>query len=61
MKQKRKEKMKMQFTQEQRERIDKLLHESDEMQKQEGSKYYTTEEVWGAILEQYHRDIQSTI
>lgn len=51
----------MQFTKKERERIDRLLKESDEMQKQEGSRYYTTEEVWGAILEQYNRDIQNNI
>lgn len=51
----------MKFTKQERERIDKLLQESAEIQKQEGSRYYTTQEILGAIWEQYHRDIQNSI
>lgn len=51
----------MNFTDEERKIIDRLLEESDELQKQEGSKYYTSKEIWGALKEQYHKDIQSNI
>jgi len=51
----------MQFTEQEKEKIDRLLQESDEMQKREGSRYYTTQEILGAIWEQYHRDIQNSI
>ena len=48
----------MQFTDEEIERIDKLLAESDEEQKQNGNKLYTHDEVWGKFLgEQYYKTL----
>ena len=47
------------FTKEEREYIDKLVEEADEMQKQPGSRYYTMDEIWGELLEKFNKDIQS--
>jgi hypothetical protein len=49
----------MQFTAEERKIIDRLLEESDEMQRQPGSKYYTTEEVWETLMEVHNRNLQN--
>lgn len=51
----------MQFTDEERRIIDKLLEEGEEMQRQNGNKRYTLEEVWGELLEIYHRDLQNWV
>jgi len=40
----------MQFTKKEKERIDRLLEEAEEMQRQTGNKLYSHEEVWGPIL-----------
>jgi hypothetical protein len=40
----------MQFTDEERKIIDRLLEESDEEQRQNGNKLYSHEEVWGQLL-----------
>lgn len=47
----------MKFTEEQRKIIDKLLAEADEIQKLPDSRYYTVEEVWKELMEQYHKDL----
>ena len=49
----------MQFTDEERKIIDKLLAEGEEMQRQCGNRIYTTEEVWGELMEIYHKDLQN--
>lgn len=44
------------FTKKERERIDKLLEESDEEQRQNGNKLYSHDEVWGELLgEEYYK------
>ena len=46
------------FTKEEIERIDRLLEESDEEQRQNGNKLYTHDEVWGEILgEEYYKSL----
>lgn len=49
----------MKFTEEQRKIIDRLLQESDEMQKLPGSRYYTTEEIMQEIRELCNRNVQN--
>lgn len=44
----------MQFTKKERERIDSLLEEGREIQRQNGNRLYTDEEVWGEILGEYY-------
>ena len=51
----------MKFTDEQRKIIDRLLQESDEMQKLPGSRYYTTEEIRMQLRELYNRDVQNSL
>ena len=51
----------MKFTEEQRKIIDRLLEESDEMQKLPGSRYYTSEEIRMQLRELYNRDVQNSI
>jgi hypothetical protein len=51
----------MKFTAEERKIIDRLLEESDEMQRQPDSRYYTTEEVWETLMEVHNRIIHSNI
>lgn len=51
----------MQFTDEERKIIDKLLEEGEEMQRQCGNKRYTLEEVWGELMEIYHKDLQNWV
>ncbi|MBP3255790.1 MAG: hypothetical protein J6M60_04815 [Clostridia bacterium] len=41
----------MEFTEEQRKRIDALLAESDEEQKRNGNKTYTHEEAWKPVID----------
>ena len=44
------------FTKEEKERIDKLLKESDEEQRKNGNKLYSHDEVWGQLLgEKYYK------
>ena len=44
------------FTKEEKERIDRLLAESDEEQERNGNKLYSHDEVWGPILgEDYYK------
>ena len=44
------------FTKEERERIDRLLAESDEEQRKNGNKLYSHDEVWGQLLgEKYYK------
>ena len=44
------------FTKEERERIDRLLAESDEEQRKNGDKLYSHDEVWGQLLgEKYYK------
>ena len=45
----------MKFTAEERRIIDRLLEEGEEMQRQNGNRLYTEEEVWGAILEEHYK------
>ena len=46
------------FTEEEIERIDRLLAESDEEQMKNGNKLYTHDEVWGEILgEKYYKTL----
>lgn len=47
------------FTDKERARIDRLLEESEEMQRQNGNRLYTQEEVWGAIMEVHNRNLQN--
>lgn len=51
----------MKFTEKERKIIDRLLQESDEMQKLPGSRYYTTEEIRMQIRELYNRDVQNSM
>lgn len=51
----------MKFTEEQRKIIDRLLEESDEMQKLPGSRYYTSEEIRQGLKELYNRDVQNSL
>lgn len=53
----------MQLTLEDRKTIDRLLKEREKLIKKniniyEQKEYYTDEEVWGLILEQFYKDIQ---
>ena len=62
----RKVKKYMQLTLEDRETIERLLKEREELKKKnvniyEQKEYYTDEEVWGLILEQFYKDIQDYI
>ena len=46
------------FTKKEEERIDRLLAESDEEQRQNGNKLYSHAEVWGEILgEEYYKTL----
>ena len=47
------------FSPEERARIDRLLEEGEEYQKAHGNKTYTLDEVMGEIMEQYYKDIQN--
>ena len=38
------------FTKEEKQRINRLLEEGEEMQRQNGNKLYTDEEIWKPIL-----------
>jgi len=49
----------MQFTDEEMKIIDRLLEEGEEMQRQNGDKTYTLEEMWGAVLEHHYKVIQN--
>lgn len=56
----------MQLTLEDRKTIERLLKEREELKKKnvniyEQKEYYTDEEVWGLILEQFYKDIQDYI
>jgi hypothetical protein len=51
----------MQFTAEERKIIDRLLEESDEMQRQNDNRLYTEEEVWGALMEVHNRIVQNKL
>lgn len=62
----RKVKKYMQLTLEDRKTIERLLKEREELKKKnvniyEQKEYYTDEEVWGLILEQFYKDIQDYI
>lgn len=46
------------FTEEEKERINYLLEEGEEIQRQNGNKLYTDEEVWKPILgEKYYNEL----
>lgn len=46
------------FTKEEKQRINRLLEEGEEMQRQNGNKLYTDEEVWKPILgEEYYNEL----
>ncbi len=46
------------FTKKERERIDQLLKEGEEIQRQNGNRLYTDEEVWKPILgEKYYNEL----
>lgn len=52
----------MQFTKREREKINELLEESREVQRKNGNRLYTDEEVWGEILgENYYKEISYQI
>lgn len=52
----------MKFSEEEMEIIDKLLEEADEIQRQNGNRLYTDEEVWGPILgEIYYKELSNKI
>ena len=48
----------MKFTTEERKKIDRLLEEAKEYQKQNGNKTYTIEEVEKEVYEQYKRHLE---
>ena len=48
----------MKFTEEQRKRINRLLEEGEEYQRQTGNKTYTIEEVRNEILKQYYKHLE---
>ena len=44
------------FTKEEKQRINRLLEEGEEMQRQNGNKLYSHDEVWGKLLgEKYYK------
>jgi len=49
----------MKFTDEERKIIDRLLEEGEEMQRQNGNKTYTHEEVWKTLREVHNRNLQN--
>ena len=49
------------FTKEEKERIDRLLAESDEEQERNGNKLYSHDEVWGPILGEYYYKLHRRI
>lgn len=50
----------MQFTDEERKIIDRLLEESDEEQRKNGNKLYSHEEVWNYFLDKFKNDMKKT-
>ena len=48
----------MQFTDEERKIIDRLLTECEEMQRQNGNKTYTHEEVWNYFWAKFENDMK---
>lgn len=46
------------FTDEEKQRINRLLEEGEEMQRQNGNRLYTDEEVWKPILgEEFYNEL----
>ena len=46
------------FTKEEKQRINRLLEEGEEMQRQNGNRLYTDEEIWKPILgEEYYNEL----